>query len=322
MSFLKPTLNLLADGNFHSDKEISEYLGISYKIVPKILKKILDPSINLDILHNKFFRISGGLELLNARYITDKLEETNHLLSRLKILLCVDSTNNYLLNKKNQHKGNYAVFAEQQTAARGQFQRPWYSAFGKSIALSLLWSFSNSLNKLEGLTLTVGIAVVKALEAYGLKKIQLKWPNDIIYQGKKLAGILTESRFIDNKLQKVVIGIGLNLYNPSTYSPIDEQVVTSIFSIDCLPPKRNLLAALILKNVLQILDNYEAKGLNYFMSDWQRLDSLMEKSLSIQNKNNIIEGIGKGINIQGQLCVQVKNTLQYFNSGEIKLINC
>ncbi len=58
------------------------------------------------------------------------------------------------------------------------------------------------------------------------------------------------------------------------------------------------------------------------MSDWQRLDSLMEKSLSIQNKNNIIEGIGKGINIQGQLCVQVKNTLQYFNSGEIKLINC
>ena len=100
MSFLKPTLNLLADGNFHSDKEISEYLGISYKIVPKILKKILDPSINLDILHNKFFRISGGLELLNARYITDKLEETNHLLSRLKILLCVDSTNNYLLNKK------------------------------------------------------------------------------------------------------------------------------------------------------------------------------------------------------------------------------
>ena len=77
MSFLKPTLNLLADGNFHSDKEISEYLGISYKIVPKILKKILDPSINLDILHNKFFRISGGLELLNARTTVSFSFKTN-----------------------------------------------------------------------------------------------------------------------------------------------------------------------------------------------------------------------------------------------------
>lgn len=327
MSFLKSILTLLADGNFHSDREISQCLGISCKQIPQVLKNSLDPSINLDRLNDKFFRIIGGLELLNASSITNELGTLNQLLSHVKILMSIDSTNNYLLNKRMITKGNYAVFAEQQTAARGQFQRPWYSVFGKNIALSLLWSFSNLQNQLEGLTLIVGIAVVNALEEYGLKKIQLKWPNDIIYEGKKLAGILIESRLINTKRQKVVIGIGLNLYNPSTFFPINEQIVTSIFSISGLPPKRNVLAMLILKNLLQALKLYEAKGLNYFMSEWQRLDSFMDKLLLIQNKNDRVEGIGKGINSRGQLCVQVKNTLHYFNNGEISvklnnLLNC
>ena len=319
MQILESTLNLLADGKFHSEKEISKFLGIPYKIVPEVLKRILDLSINLEIVNNKNYRISGGLELLDISYIVNELGEDKQLLSQLEVLTLVDSTNNYLLNK-TEYNGNYAVFAEQQTAGRGQFERIWYSNFGKNIALSLLWQFSNPLNKLTGLTLIVGIAVVKALEEYGLKKIWLKWPNDIIYEGKKLAGVLIESRSMKRKIQKMVIGIGLNLYNPSTTnSSINHQAITSIFSLQNLQPRRNLLSVLILKNLLRTLTEFETKGLDYFMPDWQRLDNLAGKLITIQNQTNFLEGIGRGINTQGQLCVQIKNRIHYFNHGEIRV---
>jgi BirA family transcriptional regulator, biotin operon repressor / biotin---[acetyl-CoA-carboxylase] ligase len=318
MLLLESTLNLLADGKFHSDKEIGKFLGVPYKMVPEVLKQILDPSINLEVVNDKNYRISGGLELLDASYIINELGEAKQLLSQLEVLTLVDSTNNYLLNKM-ESIGSYAVFAEQQTAGRGQFKRTWYSNFGKNIALSLLWQFSNPLIKLAGLTLAVGIAVVKALEEYGLKKIQLKWPNDVIYEGKKLAGILIESRSIKHKVQKMVIGIGLNLYNPSTHSPTKDQAITSIFSLQNLPPRRNQLAVFILKNLLRTLIEFETKGLAYFMQDWQRLDNLAGKLITIQNQSNFIEGIGGGINTQGQLCVHIKDKTHYFNSGEIRV---
>ncbi len=319
MLLLESTLNLLADGKFHSDKEISTILGIPCKTVPEVLKRLLDPLINLEVVNDKNYRILGGLELLDASYIVSELGEASQLLSQLEVLTLVDSTNNYLLNKK-ECTGNYAILAEQQTAGRGQFKRTWYSNFGKNIALSVLWQFSNPLNKLTGLTLVVGIAVVNALEEYGLKRIQLKWPNDIIYDGKKLAGILIESRSIEQKIQRMVIGMGLNLYNPSTnHSPINHQAITSIFSIQNLPPRRNQLAVLILKNLLHSLLVFEAKGLDYFMGDWQRLDNLAGKLITIQNQNNFLEGVGRGINTQGQLCVQIENQIHYFSSGEIQV---
>lgn len=314
---LKSILNLLADGKFHSDKEISKFLGVPYKVVPLVLKQILDPSINLEFV-NKNYRISGGLELLNASWINKELGETQQLLSQLEVLTLIDSTNNYLLNK-TEYIGNYAVFAEQQTTGRGQFKRTWYSNFGKNIALSLLWQISNPLNKLGGLTLAVGIAVVKALEQYGLKRIRLKWPNDIVYEGKKLAGILIESRSVEQKIQKLVIGIGLNLYNPSTLYLTKDQPITSIFSLQNFPPRRNQLAGLILKNLLQTLVEFESKGLSYFLRDWQRLDNLMGKLITIQNQADVIEGIAKGINTEGQLCLLIQNKLHYFNSGEIRV---
>lgn len=313
----KSTLNLLADGKIHSEKEISKLLGIPRMRVPTILKQISNASINLEVI-DEGYRIFGGLELLNASSIAKSLGKSKQLLPNIEVLTFVDSTNDYLLNK-TEYTANYAVFAEQQTAGRGQFQRTWYSNFGKNIALSVLWQFSIPLNQLTGLTLVIGVAVIKALEKYGLKGIQLKWPNDIMHEGKKLAGILVESRSIEQKIKKMVIGIGLNLYNPLTPSSINDHAITSIFSLQKKTPRRNQLAGLILKNLILSLIDFEAKGLNFFMGDLQRLDSLSGKLIIIKNQNHLLEGIGKGINLQGQLCVQINNKTYSFNNGEIQV---
>ncbi len=317
-SLLAPSLTLLADGKFHSDKQISQVLGIPCKRVAEVLKQILDPTINLEIVNQCHFRILGGLELLDAAYIYNKLGETKRLLAQLDVLPLVDSTNNYLL-EKIKYAGNYAVFAEQQTAGRGQFDRRWITHFGKNICLSLLWHFSNQANQLPALSLAVGIAVAKALEQYGLKNIQLKWPNDIVHQEKKLGGILIESRSIHTKTYAVVIGIGLNLYAPSTSSPVIDQAITDVYSLQGSPPQRNLLAALILKNLLDLLFEFQSKEFAYFMPDWQRYDSLLNKPINILSSIGTREGIAQGVNTQGQLCVIIEKKIYYFESGEVRV---
>lgn len=318
MSLLESSLALLADGKFHSDKEISQVLGIPCTLVSKTLKRVLDPTINLEIINYRHFRILGGLELLDATRIHKELGKTKQLLSQLDVITFVDSTNNYLL-EKIKFAGNYAVFAEQQTAGRGQFDRSWITIFGKNICLSLLWHFSNQANKLAGLSLIVGIAVAKALEQYGLKNIQLKWPNDIVHQEKKLGGILIESRSVNTKTYAAVIGIGLNLYNPSTSSHVIDQAVTDVYSLQASPPQRNLLAALILKNLLSLLFEFQSKEFAYFLPDWQRFDSLLNKPIKLLSSIGSQEGIARGINTQGQLCVAIEKKIHYFDSGEIRV---
>ena len=318
MSLLAPSLALLADGKFHTDKEISQVLGIPCKRVSEVLKQILDPTIDLEIVNHKDFRILGGLELLDAALIQNKLGQTQRLLAQLDVLALVDSTNNYLL-EKIKYAGNYAVFAEQQTAGRGQFDRQWITSFAKNICLSLLWHFSNQANNLAGLSLVVGIAVAKALEQYGLKNIQLKWPNDIVHQEKKLGGILIESRSINTKTYTAVIGIGLNLYEPPTSSQIIDQAITDVYSLQGSPPQRNLLAALILKNLLNLLFEFQSKEFAYFLPDWQRYDSLLNKPIKLLSPLGSRVGIARGVNTQGQLCVAIEKKIYYFDSGAIRV---
>ncbi len=314
MSLLKSTLNLLADGQFHSDKEISQLLGLPSSIVSETLIQLLE-SDNLEKQDGKGYRIPGGLELLNEKLIFNELGPANQLLNRLEILTSINSTNSYLL-EKTENLETLAVFAEQQTAGRGQFNRPWISdSIGKNIALSISFRLPN---KPTGLSLVIGLAAAQALEEYGVKGIKLKWPNDIVYQDKKLAGVLIETR-LSNAGYRVVAGIGLNIYKP-TMNPHSIRSVTDICSIqNSPPPQRNRLAGLLLKKVLLTIAEFQKKGFAAFITSWEKLDSLKGKFIQIQTANTSFEGIANGINSEGQLRIDIDEKPCYYSSGEIHI---
>jgi BirA family biotin operon repressor/biotin-[acetyl-CoA-carboxylase] ligase len=318
MSFLKPILNLLADGQFHSAEEVSYFSKIPFHRLHETLQQILDPSIHLEKLDKKGYRIPGGLELLNEKLISNELGDTRQLLDHLEIVTSVNSTNTCLLEKPANCK-KYAIFAEQQTSGRGQFNRPWLSGLGKNIALSLSWNLPNT-NKLMSLSLIMGLAVIQALKEYGLNGIKLKWPNDVVYKRKKLAGILIETQVSKSKLSKVVIGIGLNLYKP-IYEPNSiDQAITDVYTIYKLPPQRNRIAGLLLKNALMALSTLQANGPASFLKKWQKTDDLKDQLIYIQTpKAGTIEGIARGINAFGQLRVDIKGETHCFHSGEIRI---
>lgn len=211
--------------------------------------------------------------LLDRQNIVSLLnKKTRKQLSNLEILDSVDSTNTYLLNKARQGvKNGYAVLAEQQTAGRGRHGRYWHSPFGCNIYLSLLWNFNCNPAETSKLSLTVAVIVARVLEKYGIKdSIRVKWPNDIYFQEKKLAGILIETLMRKNKHSQIIIGIGLNIHQMKSDDKFIDQPWTNIEAITNDKPNRNIIAALLLNELFESLPTFESNGFSSFESDWNK----------------------------------------------------
>lgn len=234
----------------------------------------------------------------------------------------IPSTNSYLLDCANK-KNNSLIFclAEKQTAGRGRCNRIWESPDG-NIYLSILWSFDTDRSRLSGLSLAVAIAVNRALKKYGIQDANLKWPNDILYKGSKLAGILIETTpTINNKSIAVVIGVGININLPN----IKEQInAIDIISIIKHKPDRNLLIGLLINAILEVMLIFRTKSLEPFIKEWQSQDYSYQKMVTINHQDKMIYGINRGINRTGHLLLEVTlnnhiKQLQYITAGEVSL---
>ncbi len=319
MGQLHKVLSLLADGNFHSGEVIGKKLQVSRSAIWKTLKHCRNLEIDLHTVRGRGYRIPGGMELLNSETITQSLNQKNvKRIVQLDILDCVDSTNQYLLNLKTNLSG-YVCLAEKQVAGRGRRGRQWLSPYGHNIYLSLLWHFSLSLSRLGGLSLVVGIAVIKALQRYGLADLSLKWPNDILYQDKKLGGILVEISGDVAEQCRVVIGVGINTNMPKNTAEKIDQPWIDVASIIETTPSRNAIAGNIIDELLTMLPQFQQQGFTSFLKEWQQFDSIHQQTVYVHTANEVLEGTAEGIDEQGNLLLKSGGKLHTFCSGEVSV---
>lgn len=162
-------VTLLADGSFHSGEEMAEMFGVSRTAIWKQLKTIREQwGLEVFAVRGKGYRLAQSLELLDQGKIEQGLTPTaQKLLSRLKIEGCIDSTNSQLMDAGAAGMASgCACLAEQQSAGRGRRGRKWVSPFGSNIYLSLLWRYSLGIAHLSGLSLAVGLGVVRSLSCW------------------------------------------------------------------------------------------------------------------------------------------------------------
>jgi BirA family biotin operon repressor/biotin-[acetyl-CoA-carboxylase] ligase len=249
-------------------------------------------------------------EPLNFDAIQQAIEPENLVqLSNCEIFPTIDSTNSYLLKMaKTQPNKGYVCLAEEQISARGRRGRAWYSMPGANISCSLLWKFQD-LTHLSGLSLAVGIMVLTALKKYGIAEgLQLKWPNDVLFKQKKIAGILLEQT-----QNFVVIGIGINLYLP-------EDVNENWISVNQITGKtvaRNFLIGLLINELLAQLPIYEQQGFPFFLSEWKKHDMFLHQPITIHTEEKNIHGIMQGVNEKGELLLDQEGKLISFAYGEV-----
>ena len=175
----------------------------------------------------------------------------------------------------------------------------------------MLWNFQQDPAEISSLSLAIGVMVARVLKKYGIEDIKLKWPNDVFWQGKKLAGILPEMLSRSNDLSRVVIGVGLNIHHPSESNQFIDQPWIDIQTITGKKNNRNQLAGLILNELLNSLPHFQQDGFKSYLNEWQQLDLLKNREVTIHQHGQLIHAIVQGINLRGELLLTDKNGCQY-----------
>lgn len=252
-------------------------------------------------------------DALNADLIREALSPpAGEQLQELTVLRETDSTNAALKQLAPNRRHAHAVLAEAQTAGRGRRHRSWYSPAGGNIYLSLGWQFGSRDLRLSTLPLVAGLCLCRALERAGLTGFGVKWPNDILVNGEKVAGILVETQSTGGGPVLAVVGVGLNVRMPSFDGDHPGAVIDRPWTdlATQLPPdqrlaSRNTLAAMLLEELLAGLVRFERDGFDAFQEEWRDRDLLSGKRLRLEGNGGFRYGRAIGIDHDGGLEVDI-----------------
>lgn len=255
--------------------------------------------------------------LLNEKTITQSLlTKRPDFLFDLHLFDSIDSTNLYL-KELSSTLGVAICCAEMQTQGRGRFGRHWHSPFGENIYCSSRWHFKNDVSKLSGLSLVTSLAVLAMLnDLCHSPHLKIKWPNDILWNNKKLSGSLIELLPESNNRIPVIIGIGLNVNTDTQKYPLVEKPWCSLYEITHHHFDRNE----IIVNLMIYLDHYLNHDLNYFMEEWNQFDYLVGKRIKVLQGLTTLTGTARGINSLGQLILEDElGVTHILSSGDTSL---
>lgn len=317
---LKALVTLLNDGQFHSGSALGEQLSISRNAIWKHINQLSNLGIAIESVQGKGYRLNTPIYLLDESQITTKLDPKIN--KKMDIFASIPSTNDYLRNQASLNNFHFCL-AEHQSAGKGRRGNTWYSPFGANLYLSCLWLPSKDISQLSGLSLLVSLALVKALEHYGVQDLKVKWPNDIVWNAQKLAGILIEMEIESHGLARIIIGIGLNI-NMLGIADADYPISrawTSVQQILGQAQDRNALAAQVIKQLMHYLTLFSQKEFAEFIPEWSNFDYLWGKQIQLNQGKDNITGIARGINSQGHLQLEMSDgSLQIITAGEASLI--
>lgn len=318
-SSLRQILVLLADGEFHSGEELGFLLGVSRAAVWKHLQKLEGLGVKLLSIKGRGYCIDGGLDLLDLEKIVAQIHSP--LPIKLNLFPQIDSTNSYLMRHVNP--AFQVCLAESQSAGRGRRGRVWVSPFAQNIYCSIGWGFEGGVAALEGLSLAVGLVIVRTLQRYGIAGLELKWPNDVLYQDHKLAGVLIEMTGDPAGYCQVVIGVGINVAmgddsaHAITQPWIDLRTIVERQGLPCV--SRNQLVATLIDELLLVLNSYEQAGFADYCIEWQSFNAHAGQMVELRNGNNVCSGVCVGVNQVGALVLETASGRETFHGGEISL---
>lgn len=318
----KTLLCQLSDHRFHSGTGLAAALGVSRTAVWKHIRDLEALGLEIAAVSGKGYRLISPLQLLDEAAIrADLTPAAAALLAELEIHDSLDSTNTYLMQAALKGPATGTVcLAETQTAGRGRIGREWLSPFGSNIYLSLLWRFEDP-SRVAGLSLAVGVAVVRALAGLGFGEAGLKWPNDVLWGENKLGGILLEVAGEAHGSCAVVIGVGLNRYLPASVGRSIDQAWADLTGIaGGVAPPRNRLVAALLNELLVLVADYEDYGLAPWLPEWRRLHRLQGREAVVHIGETQIRGRIAGVSDEGLLVLDCgEGGLRRFASGEVRL---
>ena len=315
-----PILRLLADGKFHSGEILARHFNVSRATVWNALQEAEKLGIEIFSVRGRGYKLPQTLTLLDEQAILAAIGEQRAWF-KLEVHDHLDSTNSYLMKKASAGQTHATcVVAQLQTNGRGRRGRSWQAGLGIGLTFSLLWRFQCGASALSGLSLAVGVALMRALHSVGIVQAQLKWPNDVLIGQEKLAGILIELQGDMEGPSVAVIGVGINLNLPLSVKQRIDQPATDIANASVKAINPNELLGVVLKHLAEVLNNFEQYGFAKLRDEWIQHHAYHQQAVKMLHPDGR-ETLGTVIDVAEDGILLVKTALgeQRFSSGEISL---
>lgn len=312
-------LKLLSHDGFRSGEEIARALALSRAAVHQAVERARALGVAIHAVRGLGYRLAEPMSWLNAEVLQRGGAEADY---ELELFEEIASTNSHLLNVAQDGVSHRRVsVAELQAAGRGRRGRVWHSPLGAGLTFSLLWRFQRPLAALSGLSLAVGVALVRTLRTVGVSAARLKWPNDVLVAERKLAGILVETQGDMLGPAAAVIGIGINVQR--CQRDVAHGTVGAVSLAEVLagqPPDRNDLLLAILSELDCVLSSFDRAGFAPFVEEWQTVNAWPRRQVMITGLGmESVEGCLLGVDRHGALRLNTATGVRTILVGEVSL---
>ena len=317
-----PILKQLADGKFHSGELLAKQFGVTRVTIWNAIAHAQSLGIEVFSVRGRGYKLPQAIDLINEKDVLQAIGEQRSWF-KLQLLDEVESTNTYLIQQAAKGAPHVTcVVAHMQSQGKGRRGRTWVSGLGSSLTFSLLWRFNCGAAALSGLSLVVGVALIRALASLGVQNAQLKWPNDVLINNQKLAGILIELQGDMDGPSAAVIGIGINLNLPSNMLKSIDQPAIDLATASEANINQNILLGVLLSHLADLLSHFEQHGFVAVRDEWLRYHAYHNKVVLMLLPNGTsVQGVVKNVADDGILLVETALGLQRFSAGEISLRN-
>jgi BirA family biotin operon repressor/biotin-[acetyl-CoA-carboxylase] ligase len=315
-----PILRLLADGRFHSGEAIAQHFNVSRTTVWSALQEAAALGVEIFSVRGRGYKLPEAITLLDRDAVLTAIGEERAWFN-LELHDQLESTNSYLMKQASSGAAHATcVAASLQTRGKGRRGRAWQAGLGASLTFSLLWRFQVGALALSGLSLVAGIALIRALHAIGVGAAKLKWPNDVLVNQEKLAGILIELQGDMEGPSAAVIGIGINLRLPENMKQHIDQAAVALESVTSQPVNPSEFLGLLLKNLADVLSEFETYGFENLREEWMQHHAYQGQTVCLSLPDGReMQGVVNSIAADGVLLVDTAAGTQRFSAGEISL---
>ena len=314
---------LRESGDYVSGQQLCETFGVSRTAVWKVINQLKEEGYQVDAVRNRGYRIIDSPDVCTTEELNSLLkEETDWAGQKICYYPEVDSTN--IRAKQLGEAGalhGTLVIADRQTAGRGRRGRGWDSPSGENIYMSLLLRPEFAPDKAPMLTLVMAYSVMQGLQSCLQEaKFQIKWPNDIVLNGKKIVGILTEMSTEIDYINHVVIGVGINVNMDEFPGEISEKATSLRKETGGLVKRAPLAAEIVKRFEVNYKQFLRVENLSFLREDYNRMMINCGREVKILGAQNTFCAHALGINDEGELLVRREDgSIETVYAGEVSV---
>lgn len=311
---------LLADGSFHSGAVLAREFGVSRGTIWNAVRALERADLEVYKVRGRGYKLPIPVSLLDVRKVERRAQACASRLA-IEVIETAGSTNTLLMERARAGtRSGTVVAAEWQHDGRGRMGRPWHSGLGRALTFSILWRFAQGAGAMGGLSLAVGVALVRAIRALGAGDTVLRWPNDVLWQGRKLAGILIEMQGDALGPSAVVIGIGINVRLSGAMLARIDQPAADLETACGRTLDRSDVLGTLLDALVGVLDGFSDGGFAPLRGEWERYHGSQGQPVTVTfTAGKTEQGEALGAANDGALLFKTGDLVRALHSGEVSV---